>query len=375
MQSLNSLYFPETVLPRHLRNCLLLLPDTLHLLQPVEPGREKTDESSDDDIFMEQSICQVHTPSLLGKDRDRFLGLIEEISTRKDSYAEQLSSLTLAHLSKEQGRGDHTHQAIMSTLLDGQVPSDTEEEEEVKRAALWQARLVLALAEILDKEEAELAETLSDIDDTEMALFQELTGEKTDDTEEENPFAELMRIKAKLSQPRPGTIKRRVQAWKTLYASGTLPENFWLWMSSQEEAAELLISSYETQAGRNAVPLLLLDLPEQMYMREKDGLESIRNFQEKASEIRQDIIEKLTAIVTKEHLNIVDPVALLPDAGTLARDWNDLIEYYFPEERFGRKKLDFQFLANISLDQLVRGKGADEKTDTLCHGIVALCRD
>ena len=375
MKSLNSLYFPETLLPRHLRNCLLLLPDTLHLLQAVEPDDE-ADESTDTDLFMEQGICQVHTPSLLGKERDRFLGLIEEIRTRKDCFAEQLSSLTLAHLSDEQGCGDHNHQAIMSSLLGGQVPVDSESEEKDRKATLWQARLVLALAEILDKEEAELAMNLSDIGDDELALFQELKGEGEETTEgEEDPFAELMRIKANLSQPRPGTVKRRLQAWKTLYASGTMPEDFWFWITSQEEAAELLINSYETQSGRNSVPLLLLDIPEQMYMREKDGLESIRNFQKEASTIRQDIIEKLTAIVSKEHLNIVDPVALLPDSGILARDWNDLIEYYFPKERFGRKKLDLQFLANVSLDQLIRHESTADQTDGFCHSIVALYRD
>ncbi len=379
MQSLNSLYFPETLLPRHLRNCLLLLPDTLHLLQPVEAVEavdSETGESTDTDLFMEQGICQVHTPSLLGKERDRFIGLIKEIQTRKDGFAEQLSSLTLAHLSDQQGPGDHTHQAIMSSLLGGQVPGDSDSEEESRKATLWQARLVLALAEILDKEEAELAMKLSDIGDDELALFQELKGEGDDAAEgEEDPFAELMRIKANLSQPRPGTVKRRLQAWETLYTSGSMPEDFWFWITSQEEAAELLINSYEAKSGRNSVPLLLLDIPEQMVMREEDGLESIRNFQKEAATIRQDIIEKLTAIVSKDHLNIVDPVALLPDAGTLARDWNDLIEYYFPKERFGRKKLDLQFLANCSLDQLLRHKTTADQTGGLCHGIVALCRD
>lgn len=368
MQSLNSLYFPETVLPHHLRNCLLLFPDTLHLLQPVEPTAENTDKTSDDDIFMEQSICQVHTPSLLGKDRDRFLQLIEEIRTSKDGFAEQMSGLTLAHLSKEQARGDNSHQEIMATLLGGKISPSDESIKESEESVLWQSRLVLALAEILDKEEAELAVTLADIDETEMALFEELRGEASANSDDDDPFAELMRIKANLSQPRPGALKRRVNAWKTLYTSGSLPENFWLWTTAQEEAAELLINSYEAKAGRNAVPLLLLNLPEQMYMRETDALESIKKFQEKASKIREEIIEKLTIIVSKEHLNIVDPVALLPDAGTLARDWNDLIEYYFPEERFGCKKLDFQFLANISLDQLVRG----EETAMLNHGIVAV---
>lgn len=374
MQSLNSLYFPETVLPRHLRNCLLLLPDTLNLLQPVESAADDTDESPNSDLFMEQGICQVHTPSLLGKDRDRFLGLLNDIRTRKDSFAEQLGSLTLAHLSEEQSGGEHTSQAIMSSLLNGQVPSDDASEEEAREGAVWQARLVLALAETLDREEAELAMELSDISDDEFTLFQELKGEADlDIADEDNPFAELMRIKANLSQPRPGTVKKRFQAWKTLYSSGNLPENYWLWMTSQEETAELLINDYEAKSGRNSVPLLLLDLPEQMYMREQDALESIKDFQDKAAKVRQEITEKLTAIVTKEHLNIVDPVALLPDAGLLARDWNDLIEYCFPEKRFGRRKLDFQFLANISLDQLVRGE--DGKADALCHGIVALYRE
>ena len=374
MQSLNSLYFPETVLPRHLRNCLLLLPDTLNLLQPVESAAGDTDESPDSDLFMEQGICQVHTPSLLGKDRDRFITLLEEIRTRKDSFAEQLGSLTLAHLSEEQKNGEHTSQALINSLVNGQAPNDDASVEEDRKAAVWQARLVLALAETLDKEEAELAMKLSDIGDDEFTLFQELRGKADPDmVDEDNPFAELMRIKANLSQPRPGTVKKRFQAWKTLYSSGKLPENYWLWMTSQEETAELLINDYEAQSGRNPVPLLLLDIPEQMYMREQDALESIKDFQNKTTKVRQDITEKLSAIVTREHLNVVDPVALLPDAGLLARDWNDLIEYCFPEKRFGRRKLDLQFLANISLDQLVRGENKEE--NTLCHGIMAFSRE
>jgi len=376
MQSLNSLYFPETVLPRDLRTCLLLLPDTLHLLQPVEPDSQKTDKSTDSDLFMEQGICQVHTPSLLGKDRERFMGLIRGIRQQKDSIAEQLSALTLAHLSQEQNRGEHNRQAIMGSLQNGRLPDTHNSEKDCDEAALWQARLVLTLAEILDKEEAELAMQLSDIDDNELNLFQELRGEEGSGTDaEESPFAELLRIKAKLNKPRPGTVKRRLQAWTTLYASGTLPENLWFWMTSLEEAADLIISKYESQSNRVSVPLLLLNLPEQITMREQDALESIRSFQEKSANVRQAIIEKLTAIVRLDHLDLVDPVALLPDAGTLARDWNDMVEYAFPEKRFGRQKLDLQFLANIPLDQLLHKESAEMPKSSLHHGIVALCRE
>ena len=369
MQSLNSLYFPETVLPQHLRNTLLLLPDTLHFLQPVEG-----DDSTSADLFMEKGICQAHTPSPLGKDRDRFLGLIREIQEQKNSNAEQFSSLTLAHLSEEMQRGDQNHRSIMTNLQSGSAIPENITEEENDAEELWQNRLVLALAEFLDKEEAELAENFSNIDSSELDLFQALKGELDAEmeNEEEDPFAKITRIRAKLSQQRPGTIKRRLQAWKSFYASGKLAEEFWLWTTNNEEAGEMLISHYEAISSRVSVPLLRLNVPGQMLMREQDALEAIQHFRKEATETRQQIIEKLHSIVKQSHLDLVDPVALLPDAGVLARDWNDLIEYYFPETKFGCRVLDLQFLANSSLHQLVRKATT---TDGLCHAIVAICRE
>ncbi len=373
MQTLNSLYIPETILPRHQRNTLLLLPDSLHFLQPIEK-----DESVNDDLFMEKGICQVHTPSPLKKDRDRFLSLIREIQEHKSSNAEQFSSLTLAALSESQQRGDQNHRTIMTSLLDGRTIEKAEDDDDQQEAKLWQARLILTLAEILDKEEAELAENFSDIDETELNIFQELRGEMDAgagiEEEQDDPFAALTRIRAKMNQQRPGTIKRRLQAWKTFYASGTVPEPFWFWMSSLEEAGDLLISDYEEASGRNAVPLLRLTLPNQMMMRDKDALKQLAAFHEEADKTRKEIIEKLQKIVQQSHLDLVDPVALLPDAGVLARDWNELVEYHFPEERFGRKKLDLQFLANISLDQVVRND-TESPSGKLSHSIVAICRE
>ncbi len=373
MQSLNSLYFPETILPRHQRNTLLLLADSLHFLQAVE-----TDALTDNDLFMEKGICQVHTPAPLKKDKDRFLGLIREIQEQKSSNAEQFSGLTLAALSENQQQDEQNHRTIMASLMGGKAIDNTKNNDEQQEAKLWQARLVLTLAEILDKEEAELAENFSDIDDTELNIFQELKGEMDTETEiedeQDNPFSALTRIRAKMSQQRPGTIKRRLQAWKTFYASGNLPEPFWFWLSSLEEAGDLLINDYEAVSGRNAVPLLRLTIPEQMMMRDKDALQQLTEFHNKANNVRKEIIEKLHTIVKQNHLDLVDPVALLPDAGILARDWNELVEYYFPEKRFGRKNLDLQFLANVSLDQVIRNT-AESSSGALCHSIVGVCRE
>lgn len=369
MQSLSGLYFPETILPRHLRNALLLLPDTLHSLQAVEADPTTQDHTPGHDIFMEQGICQAHTPSPLGTERARFLTLMAEISAGKDGFAEQLSSLTLAHLSQTPNNEEQNHHAIKNCLVDPQ-PCPKKDE-----GLVWQARLVLALAEILDREELELAVSLADIDEHEVALFLELKGEGEINPLEPDPFAELMHLKSHLSQPRPGTIKRRLEAWKTLYGSGPLPHEFGIWIATQEEAAELLIASYEAQTGRNAVPLILLTLPEEIPMGDEDALAQIDIFKDMAKDIRPRLIQQLTSITNQGPLDIVDPVALLPDAGTLSRDWNDCIEYCFPEKRFGRKQLELQLLANSSLDQLIRGSETAPKGQGFHHGIVALYRD
>ncbi len=372
MQTLNCLYFPETILPLHLRGCLLLLPDTLHFLQPVEPA-ENT-ETADCDLFTEQGICQAHTPSPLGKDRERFLALLHDIETRKDSYTEQLSGITLANLSAKKDNSEKSHQTIMATLLDGQGLSQQTVSDETLQEQLWQARLVLSLAETLDKEEADLAMTLADIDSDELSLFQDLKGEMDGETadDEANPFADLQAIKAKMGQPRPGAMKKRFQAWKTLYASGTLPEDFWFAATTDEEAAELLSAEYETQSGRTTAPLLLLDLPGHIHLEAKDNRDQIQQFRKETKQLRADITSKLTEIVSMPHMNLIDPIALLPDAGILARDWNEIIDYRFPAEKFGRRSLDLQLLANIGMDTLFNAQ-SDTDQPRKQHGILAIC--
>ncbi len=369
MHSLHSLYFPETVLPNHQRNTLLLLPDILHFLQAVEH-----DTPTNSDLFMEKGFCQAYTPSTLGKDRERFIKLMGEIQEQKSTNAEQFSSVTLAHLSEEIQRGDQSHRAIVSSLLAGDTKLRVSGDDDTKAEKLWQSRLVLALAEILDREEAELAEDFSTIDSSEKDLFDALKGELEGsvEDEEENPFTQLTRIRAKLSQQRPGTIKKRFKAWKTMYASGNAAEEFWLWISNNEEAGELLISDYEKTSGRFTVPLLRLNIPEQILMREQDALKSIEHFHLKAAKLREQIADKLYSTVTKGHLNHVDPVVLLPDAGMLSHGWNELIEFYFPEKTYGCRYLDFQFAANVSLDQVCNNGSVAGKYK---HSIIAICRE
>ena len=143
MQSLNSLYFPETVLPHHLRNTPLLLPDSLHLLQPVEGN-----DSTSADLFMEKEFCQAYTPSPLGKDRERFLGLIQEIQEQKSTNAEQFSGLTLAKLSEERQNGEQSHRTIMANLTGEAFVESEEEAEKIIGKKLKENKLVLLIQNV-----------------------------------------------------------------------------------------------------------------------------------------------------------------------------------------------------------------------------------
>ena len=116
----------------------------------------------------------------------------------------------------------------------------------------------------------------------------------------------------------------------------------------------------------------MLDLPGHIYLEAKDSRDRIDRFRKETEQLRTDLISKLTEIVSLPHLNLVDPVALLPDAGILARDWNEILDYHFPEEEFGRRSLDLQFLANIGTDTLFNAPPEPNQTK-LQHSVLAIC--
>ncbi len=99
-----------------------------------------------------------------------FLHLVEDIRNRKDDYAAQLSSLILASKSGSTAEIEDSEQSIMDSLV---TPKDLQEKSllAAKEEKLWQARLVLAIGEILDQEEEEIARNLAMLDDDQAELL------------------------------------------------------------------------------------------------------------------------------------------------------------------------------------------------------------
>lgn len=359
MNSLETLYFPDTILPRPQQLPLALFFDTIHLLQPVEDGEQPGQDiaaAPGSYPFTESGFCQAHTPSRLGVDRDRFLHLLHDIRSKKDAYVEQLSYLTLASLSAPAGRGDSSKQAIMSSLLQGMAPAD-EAHDEQERLALWQARLVLKIAELLDQEEEELARQMATIDDREIALFRSLQGEIREsgdaDAIEEDPFAELLALKQKMNQPRPGMIKNRLRAWSRLYWSGPLPVQPLMWLTRRQEAADILLEQYEQESGRAPLMLMQLELPVSRLPEQAAMSLPVAQFRTEMQAQLQAMAAALAGLVTTDLTSAGEPAVLLPQAESWQAIWDAQIAAFFPASQYDRTPLTIYLLAETSLPALL----------------------
>lgn len=377
MNTLETLYFPDTVLSLHRQLPLALFFNTIHLLQPVEQNEQEEQDVPDpgSHLFTERGFCQAHTPSRLGEDRDRFLHLLHDIRNRKDSYVEQLSYLSLASLSAPATRGDHSKQTIISSLLQG-LDKDTDTQDEQERLALWQSRLVLKIAEILDQEEEELALQLATIDDQEIALFRSLQGEiqesGEDDETMEDPFNELLELRQKMNQPRPGMIKNRLRAWNRLYLSGHLPEQFWLWTTGRQEAADILLEQYEEASGQAAPSLLQIDLPAR-FSDNADVTSKVELFRTELQPHLQELAGALKMLVMTGIKKDTDPTSLLPQAKRWTDQWNARLESHFPTSEYGRKALTIFFLAEMPFASLIGETAGDNIQLAVQHALLAVC--
>jgi len=374
MNTLDTLYFPDTVLSPHRLFPLALVFNSIHLLQPVEDADPSS--AADSYPFMETGFCQVHTPSRLGADRERFLHLVNDIQNRKDNYVEQLSYLSLASLSAPANRGDDTKETIISSLVQDMRQQDGRGDEE-ERLALWQARLVLKIAEILDREEEELVQQMAAIDDQEIALFRRLQGEIRESGEEEgsedDPFQELLELRQKMNQPRPGMIKNRLRAWSRLYLSGPLPELV-LWTTCRQEAADILLEQYEKECGQAPVSILQINLPAKFSDDNSDDtvklIERIEQFKAAMQPRLQELTAAVNGLPAREISDLHPPASLLPQMESWQENWNSRLESSFPANRFGRAILTIHLLAGMPCAKLFAKTGGTDAPRQ--HGLLAV---
>jgi len=320
-----TLLFPDTALFSSDHLVLLQPFATLHIVEVVEDKREGAASA---DSFMDDNFCQALVPHPLGNDRKRFLNLIDDIKNRKDDYAAQLSALTLASLSAKKQQEAESRQQIITSLTGTQASSASTEQTE-ENDQLWHARLILAIGEMLDREEYEVSQALTSLEDSEVKLFSTLKGQE-DDEEEMGLFSTLNTRVAKASQPPADSIRKRLQAWFRFIRGASLPQCR-IWSTFRQEAADILFENHHFQHDAQPALLGVVSLPARLHTDTKIRMEKLNAFKRHSAEHLEFFFDRVLSVDSVDTLG--------QELDTFNREWPPLLEAVYPAAEYGRTQL------------------------------------
>ena len=368
MNIFDTLFFPETDIFNEKRYPLLLFFSPLHFLQVVEQGPGSV-TNSEVDLFLKHGLCQAHVPAPLGENREQFLRLIRDISTRDEHSVDQLNGLAInsnpALAACEPFESKHS---IVSSLLQEYNVRFANTEENLK---LWQARLVLALAEILDSGADALREQLFFFNEDEIATFRSL--QDATDPNEEDLFSELDNIKTRLEKSRLGGITKRFEAWLRLLHNQPIPPVN-VWLASTRDSAEQIFNRYESISNAHAVPLLKLAFPAYIEASGKYAVEQIEKFQQATVHIHRGLVADFER--TLRTVPYVPDLheSLLPYDTDWAEQWKGALDDFFPASNYGRNDITFYLLPDQPIARLLSlvPELPGVSHDFAAHGLLAI---
>ncbi len=272
MPSLPAYHFPETDITLNDVRGQLLFFSQIFYLGPVENDPGEADE-----------LCTPYTPAPLGDDLERFQHLLAELKGNEAAfYQGQLSNLALDFM---EHRDPKSVQDIINNLQPpaDQAPSAPQSSKD--REELWQARLLLKLAEILRREQRELTQGLALLEERQAELLQELKGDDIEDLFQAlgvNPKPEF-----------PVRVESLIKAWGRLLLAGD--QHPWLLNCFCQGAAEPFFEVNENLSGQRPVRLLRLPLPncnqdpENYPEKRRIWLDQLSDCRQKTAEILHDI--------------------------------------------------------------------------------------
>jgi hypothetical protein len=367
MNSFDTLFFPETAVFNETRYPLLLFFAPLHFLQLVEPGQAPVIDS-EADLFMKHGLCRPHVPAPLGENREQFVRLIGDIGERKEHLVAQLIGMTTDSDPVPAGIKplDGKHNIVSSLLLKYDMKHVSTGGAGLQ---LWQARLVLAIAEILDSREEALREQFSFFNEDEIAAFRALQGQS--DQDEEDLFSESENIKALLEKSRSGNIKKRFNAWLRLLQNQAIPPVN-VWLASTRASAEQIFNRYESTGKAHAVPLLKLALPAQIAASGQYVLEEIEKFHKTTMHIHRGLVADFERTVRTVPYVDKDE-SLLPYGTDWAEQWESALDDFFPASSYGRNDCTFYLLPDQPIARLLSlSESPGVSTGDTAHGLLAV---
>ncbi|WP_028585633.1 hypothetical protein [Desulfogranum mediterraneum] len=249
MSDCTAYIFPQTLVQEPLLFSLAALCPSLVYLQGVEddPACSFAPGSLSQELSKRQQL-RFHAPAPLGKERDRFLALVSDLEQRRDDYLHQLSALSLSHLA-DRREGESRSSLISELSAPGSRQSELEQ-------LLWQARLVLKLGELFDREQQEIAARLQRLAAQQDHLLDELREESDS----------LFSLTRGLSQPisqGDGMAQLRLKAWSQLFylGSASAAKDINCFITSQGDIFEKCLDLGVNEPSQPPFPSVSIELP------------------------------------------------------------------------------------------------------------------
>ncbi|MCI5191389.1 MAG: hypothetical protein D3905_16730 [Candidatus Electrothrix sp. AS4_5] len=322
----------------------------------------------------ENRLLAFTCPAPLAEDRERFLGLLQDIRSRPEDYTGHLSNLSAGPGSVVPD--DESEYSIVNRLLhqtgiqtgSGKHTPEpaNRQEKNASSVLLWQARLLLKLGESVDKQQADIRTNLARISQQQEALLRELRKEQREG-EGDRVDVDLFNTLPTLASIPVEQQRLRLKAWSRLFFLSKSTFEQTVFISQSSDAIEAILEHYQqaTDTAQTVEQILRLPLPA------LSALLSAPVVEEKEQQQKNDLLAALLAQrdqFQQETSTLLAPIreflqspknAVSPSlTATAEQEWIALLDRHYPITDKGNKAdnerctLTLYFLPDISPKQL-----------------------
>jgi hypothetical protein len=355
----SALIFPETEPSIPGMAKLLIFFTVLSYYRPIESGGPSSGENN-----LCTRFCNGYTPAPLGAELPRFNRLLREMETsRPEEFSRLFAAVQPPGVGAGQGRDpDETSAGSVYAAMhaDAALKAGIAHKER-----LWQARLLLKLAEILDRRETEVRQGLAQISCLQQKLFASLEGpaetasadliELGDPDKTLLPGADDTLPDASFSWTSIQFIPQRLKAWAELFLADSSNLHTLLLATAIPESGAILLDGYENIWRRDPEKLFSLALPP-VKTAAIDG--TWDRFLAARDTFRDTVQENLAYFASFLQEKAGSPgsapenraeIAALPENISA---WEAKLKVRFPDTEKGANKLDFYAFPGISYAEL-----------------------
>ena len=358
---LSALLFPQTEPSVHDIGNLLFFFNSLSYYLPTESDAEDIYEQN---LF--KNICTGYAPAPLGEDLTRFNRLIREMESSRPDDLTRLFSSAISPITTGQIRD--MDEASTGSVLSALQKDIVKDAQVLHKERLWQARLILKLAEILDRKEIEVRQGLARVSSDERKVFASLGGlsetEPGDPTQLSAPV-KLRHLKDKVEYPEGSSsggsamlISLRIKAWAELFLADSSPNLPFIIVTTSPDSGSILLDGYENTWRKTPHKLFSISIPTFPGLGTSESANkeyfSSRNNLRLAAKEELKLFESFlseTAVLQDTSSDRHPGLSLQPEH---IAAWEGKIKIEFPGPATGYQKLDFYCFPGISPTTLLQ---------------------